>query len=116
MDRQKIYNQELEKLQSTFGNVEEGKAKLCQGLIDDAAFIKAENAVLKKIIAKTGTVKIHPDYPDMQKPTEAAKQYLRNVNSYSTVIKTLNTVLNKSVIDEPDAFDAFMNKWKNKND
>ncbi|MFW6029149.1 MAG: hypothetical protein ACOCRO_02725 [Halanaerobiales bacterium] len=114
MDRKKIYDQELEKLQKIFENVEETKADLVQGLISDAAFLKVENDFLKQSMRRTGMVKIHPDYPEMQKPTEAAKQYLKNANTYSTVIKTLNSILNKSVLEEDDAFDEFINHWKKK--
>lgn len=114
MDRQIIYNQELEKLQSIFKNVEEAKAELVQGLISDAAFLKTENAMLKDSMKKTGMVKIHPKYPEIQKSTEAAKQYLKNVNSYANVIKTLNKVLNKNVIKGPDAFTKFVEKWQGK--
>ena len=52
-------------------------------------------------------VKIHPEHPDIQKPTEAAKQYLKNVNSYAVVIKTLNGVLSKSLIAEEDDMSEF---------
>jgi hypothetical protein len=95
------------KLREIFADVEPSKAKLVQGLIEDAAFLLAENYELKKSITATGMVKIHPQHPEIQKPIEAAKQYLKNINSYAVIIKTLNGVLNKSAIEEDDELEEF---------
>lgn len=107
MPKSEIYRQELAKLTEIFKDVEESKRKLVEGLVEDAAFLKAENHVLKQSISITGMVKIHPDHPDMQKPIETAKQYLKNVNSYSVVIKTLNGVLMKNIMDDEDELSDF---------
>lgn len=112
MGKQKVYEQELEKLKEIFQDVEESKRKLVEGLIEDAAFLKAENHELKQVIEKTGMIKVHPEYPDLQKPTEAGKQYLKNINSYSVVIKTLNGVLQKNTIESDDEFDEFMREMR----
>lgn len=108
MSKKEIYQQELEKLTEIFKEVDESKRKLVEGLIEDAAFLRAENYVLKQLIEKTGMVKIHPNQPDLQKPIETGKQYLKNINSYSVVIKTLNGVLMKSTVEGEDAFDEFI--------
>ncbi|MNC49750.1 hypothetical protein D3C75_989490 [compost metagenome] len=47
-------------------------------------------------------VEFHPTNPRMQRTPEAAKQYLKNVNSYSVIIKTLNGILSKNVLEEDD--------------
>jgi regulator of replication initiation timing len=107
MNKLQIYNQELEKLNSIFQDVEPAKAKLVEGLIEDAAFLKSENFELRQSISETGMVKFHPQHPEIQKPIEAAKQYLKNVNSYAVVIKTLNGVLNKNMIEEEDELEEF---------
>ncbi len=107
MSKQEEYQKELIKLTEIFAEVEPAKTKLVQGLIEDAAFLKAENQELRDTIAITGMVKIHPDHPELQKPVEAARQYLKNVNSYAVVIKTLNGVLNKSAIEEDDELSEF---------
>ena len=108
MDRQKLYQDEFAKLEDLFGEVEPAKAKLTEGLRQDAAFLMSENAMLKRIMQETGMVKTHPEYPEIQKPTEAAKQYLKNVNSYAVVIKTLNGILSKDILEGDDAFARFM--------
>jgi hypothetical protein len=102
MSKRQIYQQELAKLNEIFADVDISKRKLVEGLIEDAAFLKAENWVLKEEIAKTGMVKIHPVHPDMQKPIETGKQYLKNINSYSVVIRTLNGVLNKNILEDEE--------------
>ncbi|MBT2696355.1 hypothetical protein J7E79_02750 [Bacillus sp. ISL-40] len=107
MLKSELYRQELSKLIEIFKDVEDSKRKLVEGLLEDAAFLKAENDILKQTISKTGMVKIHPEFPELQKPTEAGKQYLKNINSYSVVIKTLNGVLNKNIIEEEDDLSDF---------
>lgn len=107
MEKSEVFALELAKLREIFQDVEPSKAKLCDGLIEDAAFLVAENHVLKKVLSVTGMVKIHPSNPELQKPTEAAKQYLKNLNSYSVVIKTLHGVLNKTIIEEEDELSDF---------
>lgn len=110
MLKSEVRSQERSKLLDVFAEVEPGKAKLVEGLIDDAAFLYAETAELRQIIEATGMVRVHPDHPELQKPTEAAKQYLKNVNSYSVVIKTLNGILQKNAIEPDDPFDDFLKK------
>ena len=77
-----------EKLAEDLGaDIEEPKRQLVEGLIQDAAFLFAENHVLKEAISQTGMIKVHPQHPDIQKPIETAKQYLRNINSYAVIVK-----------------------------
>lgn len=95
-------DKELARLREVFAKVDPEKADLVDGLIQDAAFLFAENAELRKVLAQTGTVKIHPDNPNLQKPVEAARQYLKNVGAYAVIIKTLNGVLNKNMLEEDD--------------
>lgn len=107
MSKGAVYQQELKKLTEIFSDVEDSKRKLVEGLIEDAAFLKAENHVLKEILSKTGMIKVHPKNIDLQKPIEAGKQYLKNINSYSVVIKTLNGILNKNIIEDEDDLSDF---------
>jgi len=107
MSKKEIFERELAKLIEIFQDVEPSRKKLVEGLVEDAAFLKAENFVLKQSINKTGMVKVHPTSPEIQKPIEAARQYLKNINSYAVVIKTLNGVLNKGLLEEDDELDEF---------
>lgn len=102
-----VYNTELAKLREIFKDVDPSKAQLVEGLIEDAAFLKAENAELREKLAQTGMVEIHPTNPKLQRTVEAARQYLKNVNSYAVVIKTLNGVLSKNMLDPDDGMEEF---------
>lgn len=102
MNKTEAYEKEKAKLNKIFEVVEDEKRKLAEGLIDDAAFLYSENDQLKDMMEETGMVKVHPNNPNLQKPTEAAKQYLKNVNSYAVVIKALASVLNKADFDEDE--------------
>jgi regulator of replication initiation timing len=107
MPKQAGYQKELAKLTEIFQDVDSPKRKLVEGLIEDAAFLKAENYALRRSITETGMVKVHPNHPEIQKPIETAKQYLKNVNSYAVVIKTLNGVLNKNMIEDEEGLEEF---------
>ncbi|WP_207383532.1 hypothetical protein [Paenibacillus solani] len=103
-----VYKREEAKLREIFSKVDPEKAELVDGLIQDAAFLKAENSELRSRMAETGMVEFHPTNPRLQRTVEAAKQYLKNVNSYSVIVKTLNGVLMKDVIEDDDEFDKFL--------
>ncbi|MWC26643.1 hypothetical protein [Paenibacillus sp. MMS18-CY102] len=107
MEKREVYEREHVKLQEIFTDVDPSKSKLVEGLIEEAAFLRAENGVLRKTLVKTGMVKIHPSLPELQKPVEAARQYLKNLNSYAVVIKTLNGILQKNEPDYDDELDDF---------
>lgn len=102
MEKTDIYKAEIEKLTEIFGNVDESKRKLVEGLIEDAAFLKAENWELKNLLKETGMIKVHPTNKGLQKQVPAAKQYLQNLNSYAIVVRTLNGILSKDLIEEDD--------------
>ena len=107
-NREELYKQELAKLEELFKDVEPIKARLTEGLRQEAAFLLAENAMLKQHMRETGMVKVHPEYPEVQKPTEAAKQYLKNVGRYTEVIKALNSILSKDLTEGDDEFAKFL--------
>ena len=107
MSKRAVYDSEKKKLTEVFSNVEESKRKLVEGLIEDACFLKSENHDLKATLTETGMVNFHPTKKELQKPVEAARQYLKNVNSYAVIIKTLNGVLNKNILEDDDELSEF---------
>lgn len=107
MPKSAEYEREYEKLSEIFREVEKSKRELVEGLIEDAAFLKSENHALKEVLDKTGMVKFHPTDNSLQKKTPAADQYLKNVNTYATVIKTLNGVLSKNILDDDDELGVY---------
>ena len=107
------YQKEQEKIAELFKDVDPSKAKLAEGLIEEAAFLRIQNKALREAIVETGMVKVHPQHKDIQKPVETARQYLKNVNSYAVVVKALNGILQKNTIEEEDSFDEFLKEWRN---
>lgn len=108
VNKEELYKQELAKLEELFKDVEPIKVRLTEGLRQEAAFLLAENAMLKQHMRETGMVKVHPEYPEIQKPTEAAKQYLKNVGRYIEIIKALNSILSKDLTEVNDEFAEFL--------
>lgn len=101
-------NFEIERLRSLFSSVDETKTKLVDNLIEQAAFMKIELGILQDQIRKHGAIQI--SNKGAQRQTEAAKYYTKLVNSYGTVIKTLNSIMGKNIIDEDDEFDKFIGR------
>ncbi len=106
--REAAYRREREKLLGLFAEVTPAKRELVETLIEDAAFLSAENAALRESLQGTGMVKRHPQNPELQKPLEGARQYLKNVATLAVVIKALNGVLSRDVAEgEDDELDEF---------
>lgn len=99
---------EYERLRSLFSSVDESKTELVDNLILQAAFMKIELSKLQDQIRNHGAIQISSK--GAQRQTEAAKYYTKLVNSYGTVIKTLNTILGTQVNDGDDAFDEFLKR------
>lgn len=88
--------------------MDENKVKLVDNLIEQAAFMKVELGILQEQIRKHGAIQVSSK--GAQRQTEAAKYYTKLINAYGTVIKTLNSVMGKNVIDGDDAFDEFLRR------
>lgn len=100
--RQAVYEAERAKLEALFAGVEPGKRQLAEGLIQDAAYLAAENAELRRSLQETGSVRHCPTDPTKQRPVEAARQYRQNVGIYAVVIKALNSILSKDGSEDDD--------------
>lgn len=99
---------EYERLKSLFSSVDETKTELVDNLIQQAAFMKVELGILQEQIRKHGAVQVSTK--GAQRQTEAAKYYTKLVNSYGTIIKTLNSIMGKNIVDEDDDFDKFIGR------
>lgn len=103
-----MMNIEYERLRSLFSSVDETKTKLVDNLIQQAAFMKIELGILQEQIRKHGAIQV--SNKGAQRQTEAAKYYTKLVNAYGTVIKTLNSIMGKNIVDEDDEFDKFIGR------
>ena len=111
MSKVKNINLEYERLKALFKSVDPAKTELVDNLIKEAAFMKEQLSNLRIQINKYGAIQISTK--GAQRQTEAAKYYTKLVNSYGTVIKTLNAIMGKNVMDEDDEFDKFMARCQN---
>lgn len=103
-----VQEQEHAKLVDLFKDFDTGIKSLVSGLIDDAAFLYAENWALAKMLAVTGMIKVHPDRPDLQKVYPAAAQYRANEKAYANIISKLAAIIQRNQGgDEDDDFDDF---------
>ena len=101
-------NLEYERLKSLFKSVDPTKAELVDNLLHEAAFMMKQLNNLREQIKKYGAIQI--SNRGTQRQIEAAKYYTKLVNSYGTVIKTLNSIMGQNVLDEDDEFDEFMKR------
>lgn len=97
---------EYDRLLSLFKDVDETKTKLVDELLRKAAFLKVELDGLEKEIRKIGVVQ--KSSKGNYRQSVPYKTFLQSLGTYQAIIKTLNSVLGRDVIDEDDEFDEFM--------
>ena len=93
-----------QKLIDIFKNVDENKQELVLNLIDEVIFLEKQLSALKEL----PFIKVHPEYPDIQKGTAAQKQYKEFMQSYINAVKVLSSTLNRDLEEEDDEFDEFI--------
>lgn len=107
MDKKAVIQKEKEKLTNLFKNVEEPKRILAENTIEQTANLTGELFELYQNIEKSKSVVISNKNPSHQLITESAKLWNKYLNTYAVLIKTLNGILEKNVIDADDDFDDF---------
>lgn len=108
MSKIKNVQNEYNRLKLLFTSVDPTKSELVDNLINEAAFMRVQLENTQEQIKKYGAIQVSSK--GSQRQTEAAKFYTKLVNSYGTVIKTLNTIMGKNMIDDDDEFDEFMKR------
>lgn len=96
-----------EELLKIFDQVEDTKGIIIP-MIDDVVFLEQQLKELRKL----PFLKVHPEYPDIQKPTAAAKQYKELLQQYNNCIKILAGVLRKDAVEEESPLRTFLNARK----
>lgn len=108
MDKQVQYETELARWNELFSVTPEATQKAVEGLIKKAAYIHSICWELEQAINRTGAIKCHPEYPEIQKSVPAVKEYARMADSYSTITNRLNGILNKNVVEDDDDLDEYV--------
>lgn len=110
MRKVKCVQEEYERLKVLFDNVDKNKAELVDELLKKAAFIIVEIDELEVKVKREGTIQYSNKGNTRQNPTY--KTYLVSINSYQTIIKTLNSIMNNNAVDNDDEFDEFLKSVK----
>jgi hypothetical protein len=107
----KIKN-EIARLTKMYKDLEGSKKDAAEGLIQEAAFMRATLSELKAMIDISGPIDEMPqgDYSILREHP-AVKIYTTMIQRYSAVMKQLTDLLPKDIVkDESDGFDEFVNE------
>lgn len=96
---------EYERLLELFNDVDETKRKLVDELLKKAAFLKTQLDSLEEEIRSHGCMQVVGTKYVL---SPAYKTFLQSLGVYQNLIKNLNTIMGKNVIDEDDEFDEFI--------
>ena len=108
MNKKTNVTKEYNRLKSLFQNSDETKKKMVDELFKKAAFLKVQLDDLQAKIADEGiTITNAKGVPSIN---PSYKAYLQSVATYQGIIKTLNAIFGKQILDEDDEFETFMSK------
>lgn len=93
-----------EELRDLFKEIDEGKRKLIDSLIDEAVFLEDQMKKLKEY----PFIKFHPTNPNLQKVTAAGKQYREFLQTYTNIIDKLCRIYGKDETDQESPLRAFL--------
>ena len=106
-----LVKREIERLTKLFKDIETNKRLTAKGLIEEASFMKATLAELKKSIDANGPIDEMPqgDYSILREHP-ALKSYNTMVKNYTSIIDKLLGLLPKEVkvVEEDDGFADFV--------
>ena len=100
MDEKRI-KKELNKLKRIFKNIGDDKKKLCEKLIENAAFMAVTLEDLQTEITRSGSIGtyVNGNGFEVAQETPAQKTYTTLINRYTAVIKALADLLPDSRAD-----------------
>lgn len=93
----------IEELNGIIGELDEQLKTLLRPLIEEIAVLEDQIAYYRSL----PQIRIHPDDPERQKPTPAAKLRKEASQSYMNAMRIILGVLNKA---EPDAAEELMKR------
>lgn len=111
-EKDKRINAEIKRLNKILEDLPEDKQSIADGLIAEAAFMRATLEDLKKDINENGVVDEMPqgDY-SIKRESPAVKTYNTMVQRYNGTCKEIFNLLPKEVVvEEDDGFDAFIDR------
>lgn len=113
-EKEKNIKKEIARLNKILRDIDKNKRASAEGLIQEAAFMRATLQELKEQINKNGVIDEMPqgEYSILRE-SPAVKTYNTMIQRYTTVCKELFNLLPKDIpIMEDDGFEEFVNsKW-----
>lgn len=94
----------IAELQAIFEGIDDGMRKMVQPLIAETAYLEGELDRLRAL----PKIKVHPDDPQRQQTTPAARLYKEYIQQYTNCIKTLTTVLRREEPEEESPLRAYL--------
>ncbi len=88
----------------------EDQKEIILPMIDDVVFLEEQLMMLRKL----PQIRVHPDYPDIQKQTESAKLYIKLFQQYNQAIKTLTGILRKDAVEEESPLREYLKRIKDR--
>lgn len=101
-------SRELKRLQKIYENIETGRKKTVEKLINDAAFMAVTLEEIRLVIQRDGVIETYQNGENQKgiKKSSAVEVYDKMVNTYSKVIKQMCDLLPEKVVwDEPEEED-----------
>lgn len=96
--------EKYKELLKAFEQADPNNLILVKNTINEMVFIENKITELKKL----PFIKVHPQKPELQKATPAAKQYKELMQNYLYMTKILVALINKINFEEDDAFSRFL--------
>lgn len=96
-----------EQLDDVFKNVADDERRLVDKLLDEVVFLETQMTELKKL----PFVKVHPQNPELQKTTSAARLYKESMQSYMNAIRILAGILHKVESSEQDKLKEMLGEY-----
>lgn len=85
---------------------------LLRNTVEEIVFIEERLKELKKL----PFIKVHPEYPELQKPTPAAKMYKELLQQYNNCIKLVESVIYRDKkLDNEEGEESPLRKWFREN-
>lgn len=98
------FKERKDSLMAALGEMDPKRLTLVEQIIDEIVFLEGQLEQLRKY----PFIKVNPLNPEMQKQTEASKQYVKLTQSYLQSVKVLASCLNKNILDDDD---SPLNQW-----
>ena len=91
-------DQRKTELIKVFDDIDPGTRVVIMPLLDEVCYLEGRMNELKKL----PFIRVHPEKPDLQRPTAAAKQYKECTQSYMNAIRILCGILNRNETSAQD--------------